>query len=74
MEPLFTADVIIEGQNKLFNVTFHDEQYYFSPEDGDGQPFSIKRENDEWKITGTLAPVAQQQAVSALEHYLLSQH
>jgi hypothetical protein len=74
MEPLFTADIIIEGQNRLFNITFHDEQYHFSPDAGTGKAFSIKRENDEWKVTGTLAPIAQQQAVSALEHYLLSQH
>lgn len=74
MEPLFTADIIIEGANRLFNVSFHDEQYHFEPEDGNGDAFSLKRESDEWKVAGTLAPIAQQQAISALEHYLLSQH
>jgi hypothetical protein len=74
MEPLFTADIIVEGQNKLYNVTFHDEQYHFDPEDGTGPAVQVWREDDEWKVTGPLAEIAQQQAVSALEHYLLSQH
>ncbi len=74
MEPLFSTDIIIEGQNKLFNVRFHDEEYHFEPEDGVGETFSLKRESDEWKTAGAPAPIAQQQAISALDHYLLSQH
>lgn len=74
MEPLFTADIIVNGNYKLYNVFFHDEQYHFEPEDGTGQPFHIRREDDEWKVNASLAEIAQQQAVSALEHYLLSQH
>jgi hypothetical protein len=74
MEPLFTADIIVNGNYKLYHVFFHDEEYHFEPEDGTGEAFHIKRENDEWKVAGSLAEIAQQQAVSALEHYLLSQH
>lgn len=74
MEPLFTADIIINGEHKRFNVTFHDEEYRFEPEDGSGQAFHIKRENDTWNVDDVIAPIAQQQAISALEHYLLSQH
>jgi hypothetical protein len=74
MEPLFTADIIVNGDFKLYNVFFRNEEYHFEPEDGTGDAFHIKREDDEWKVAGSLAEIAQQQAVSALEHYLLSQH
>ena len=74
MEPLFTADIIVNGEYQLFLVSFHDEQYFFEPEDKAGQGFSIRREHDEWKVTGPLAEIASQQAISALDHYLLSQH
>ncbi len=74
MEPLFSADIIVNGENKLYTIFFRHEQYHFEPEDGQGEALNIKRENDEWKVEGALAPIAQQQAVSALEHYLLSQH
>lgn len=73
MAPLFTADIIVNGRNEAFDVFFHDEQYQFKPEAG-SQAFNIKRENDTWKVYGALAPIAQEQAISALEHYLLSQH
>jgi len=74
MEPLFTTDIIIEGENKLFNVYFSEEQYHFKPEDNPGEAFSARREADEWKLTGDIAPIARQQAVDALDRYLLSQH
>jgi len=74
MEPLFTTDIIIEGQNKLFNVFFSEEAYHFEPEDNEGQSFTARREADEWKLTGAVAPIARQQAVDALDRYLLSQH
>ena len=74
MEPLFSADIIVNGDYKLFNIFFHDEQYHFEPEDGLGPAFHVKREDDVWKAVGFLAPIAQEQAISALEHYLLSQH
>lgn len=74
MEPLFTADIIVNGQYKLYHVFFRGEQYHFEPEDNTGDAFTIKRENDEWQVAGSLADIAQQQAVSALDHYLLSQH
>jgi len=74
MEPLFSADIIVDGEYKLYNVFFQNEHYHFEPEDGEGAAFHVKREDDEWKTIGSLAPIAQDQAISALEHYLLSQH
>ena len=74
MEPLFSADIIVNGEYKLYNVFFRDDAYHFQSEDGSSPAFHVKREDDEWKTKGSLAPIAQQQAISALEHYLLSQH
>ena len=72
MEPLFTADIIVNGQNEYFDVRFHDEAYHFESEAG--RNFSIRRTDDTWVVNGALAEIAQQQAISALDHYLLSQH
>ena len=74
MEPLFTADLIVDGANKLYNVSFRDESYFFEPEDGAGRSFHIKRAGDEWQVASALASPAQQQAIAALDRYLLAQH
>jgi hypothetical protein len=74
MEPLFTAEIIINGQNQHFDVSFHDEQYHFKPSEPTLQAFAFSRIEDEWKITGVLPEIAQQQAIAALDRYLLSQH
>lgn len=73
MENLFTTDVIIDGQSKGYDVTFENDVYVFTPED-DGPRFEVRRSEDTWKVAGGIADIAQQQAVSALERYLLSQH
>jgi len=74
MEPLFTAEIIINGQNQHFDVSFHDEQYHFQPSAPEGNAFAISRSEDVWKVNGEVTDIAQQQAVAALERYLLSQH
>jgi hypothetical protein len=74
MEPLFTAEIIINGQNQHFDVSFHDEQYHFQPSEPTLQAFAISRTEDEWKVNGALPEIAQQQAIAALDRYLLSQH
>ena len=74
MEPLFTADIIVDGENEAFDVFFHNDSYHFKPENGRAEFFSISRINDAWKVQGTLAEIAQQQAIAALDRYLLSQH
>jgi hypothetical protein len=74
MEALFTSDIIINGQNKSFEVFFENEQYVFKTS-GEAQPtFSLCREHDEWKISGLTDTIALQQATHALDQYLLSQH
>jgi hypothetical protein len=75
MDTLFTANIIINGQNKSFDVSFAHDEYIFKPTDTDGmETFSFSRQDDEWKTHGNLNEIEKQQAISALEHYLLSQH
>jgi hypothetical protein len=75
MEPLFTTHIIINGESRNFDVHFEKDQYIFRSEDsGQNTGFSVVRKDDTWKINGELPEIASQQAVSALEHYLLSQH
>lgn len=74
MEALFTTSIIINGQTQAYTVAFKEEAYHFTPDGGAGTPFQLRRADDEWKLEGNLAPIAKEQAVSALEHYLLSQH
>jgi hypothetical protein len=75
MEPLFTTHIIINGESRNFNVHFEKEAYIFrSDDEGQDSGFSVIRADDTWQVNGQLPEIARQQAVSALEHYLLSQH
>ncbi|MEO6068973.1 MAG: hypothetical protein ABIN57_00610 [Chitinophagaceae bacterium] len=74
MEALFTADIIQKGNYKSYNVRFENGEYVFHSSENEAVVFSLLRENDEWKITGLLDAIATEQAIHALEQYLLSQH
>ena len=75
MDILFTTSVIIDGQSNDYRVTFADDAYVFTPDADTGAPtFRIRRDEDLWKLDGNLSDISRQQAVSALESYLLSQH
>ena len=74
MEALFTTSIIINGQPQAYSVTFKDDAYQFSPDGGNAASFELQRAADEWLLKGELASIAKDQAVSALEQYLLSQH
>lgn len=73
MDTLFTANVIINGESKGFDVHFENDEYIFNPED-EGEAFSLARLDDGWKVNGNLPEIAQGQAIHALETYLLAQH
>ena len=76
MSTLFTATVIINGQPIAYDVTFENDHYTFRPDDGQPvtEPFTVYRQDDEWKVKSSLNDIAQQQAVEQLEDYLLQQH
>lgn len=73
MDNLFTADLIVNGAHKSFTVSFANDAYKFTASNG-AENFSIIRKQDEWHVSGNLPPVSQQQAIHALDQYLLSQH
>ena len=76
MESLFTTNINVEDKNASYHVYFDHEKYIFQPEPKEeGLPvFSFKRENDEWHDQDQINPDLKDQAVEALESYLLKQH
>lgn len=76
MENLFSTNISVNEKNGVYNVVFEDDKYVFLPEANDKElpSFSFKRENDEWHDQELVAPELKNQAVNALENYLLSQH
>ncbi len=76
MEDLFTTHINIENEDVNFRVMFDQEKYVFLSE-GNSKTFSsfaIKREHDEWHDEQALEPQVKEQAIAALEKYLLRQH
>lgn len=76
MESLFITNINIDNKRASYHVYFDHEKYTFVPEPkGEGLPtFSFKRENDEWHDQESIAPGLKEQAIDALESYLLKQH
>lgn len=73
MNKLFTTEIVIDGENVAYDVVFENEAYHFRPVE-EGPAFKVKREEDVFRTEGPLNEIAQSQAVSALQNYLLSQH
>jgi hypothetical protein len=76
MENLFSTNLSIDNKNVSYHVFFDKEKYTFEPEvkEEPFPAFSFKREHDEWHEQGAVSPQLKQQAISALEKYLLAQH
>ena len=74
MENLFTTQLRQGGGTMAYQVVFDNEQYQFIPDGMQGSAFALKREHDEWHPVEPLPHEVQQQAVAALEQYLLQQH
>ena len=71
MEELFKALIV----NAQYKVEFGTEEYLFQPVNGnENVSFSLRREHDEWHGAEDLSPEIRQEAVDALEKYLLKQH
>ncbi len=74
MESLFNTDILIDGQPVAYAVSFHDEQYEFTPHNSKGIFFSLRREEDEWHTNDAITETVKDNAIDALDKYLLSQH
>ncbi len=75
MQNLFTTTINIHSKNLAYRVVFDHEQYKFIPEtpDASAPSFSFKRENDTWHDQDNMAADVKQQAIGALENYLMAQ-
>jgi hypothetical protein len=71
---LFKTELIVDGNPSAYEIQFENNKYNFKPIDSNNPPLSLIRENDEWQVQGNINEITVRQAISALEHYLLSQH
>lgn len=74
MEQLFTTQLNQGGSTMAYRVAFAEEQYHFIPDGMQGSAFALRREHDEWHPVEPLPEEVLQQAIAALEQYLLQQH
>ena len=76
MEDLFSTNIAVNNENVNYRVIFDNEKYVFLSEANNKAfpSFSFRREHDEWLDEELLPTDVKQQAVDALEKYLLKQH
>jgi hypothetical protein len=76
MEDLFSTNIAVNNENVSYRVIFDNEKYVFLSEANNKAfpSFSFRREHDEWLDQELLPTDVKQQAVDALEKYLLKQH
>lgn len=76
MEGLFSTNIAVNNQNINYRVVFDNEKYVFLSEAGSREfsSFSFRREHDQWLDQEVVPEEIKQQAVDALERYLLKQH
>ena len=76
MEDLFSTNIAVDNENVNYRVFFDNDKYVFlSKADNKSFPsFSFKREHDEWLDEELIPAEVKDQAVDALEKYLLKQH
>jgi hypothetical protein len=76
VEDLFSTNIAVNNENVNYHVIFDNEKYVFLSEANNKafSSFSFRREHDEWLDQELLPTDVKQQAVDALEKYLLKQH
>ncbi len=75
MTDLFNTTININNHPVSYSVFFANEEYHFhSSQQDTAKSFIIKREHDEWHIKENIDEVLKNNAIEALEKYLLSQH
>lgn len=75
MTELFNTTIIANNQPLPYSVFFANEEYHFqSADESTAKSFIIKREHDEWHAKKNIDEGLKNNAIAALEKYLLSQH
>jgi hypothetical protein len=76
MEALFSTSLAINNRHVHYRVIFDHDKYVFLSDEKQPEPtsFSFRREHDEWLDEKKLPPEVKQQAIDALDKYLMKQH
>ena len=74
MEDLFYTNITVQDKEARYHIIFDREKYSFIPVDSGNRTFSFVREEDEWHAQDELEPNVRDQAIDALEEYLMRQH
>ena len=75
MEDLFSTSIAVNNRNVDYKVIFDNEKYVFVSQAGEGDlpSFSFRRQHDQWVDQQPLPASIKDQAIDALENYLLRQ-
>jgi hypothetical protein len=74
MEDLFWTTLNVDGKESEYHIIFENEEYCFIPKDSPKAKYKFKREHDEWHSADKASEDVIDNAVEALEKYLLRQH
>ena len=74
MEDLFWTTLTVNGVKEDYHIIFENEMYCFLPKDESFDKICYRREHDEWHATDEKSERLKNEAVDALEQYLLRQH
>jgi hypothetical protein len=74
MDILFNATIDVPGQASLYQVYFDEEAYIFQSIENNSVLLQLYRDRDEWHTKDTVNKQTKDQAIQALDNYLLSQH
>lgn len=74
MEDLFWTTLNLDGKEESYHIIFENEQYCFIPKDTSLAKYCFRREHDEWHAIDAASEDIKDDAVEALEKYLMKQH
>lgn len=74
MEDLFWTKLKVDGKEEEYHIIFENDEYRFIPKNPSRKTYAFKREHDEWHAADKVSEEIIDNAVDALEKYLLRQH
>jgi hypothetical protein len=74
MEDLFWTTLSLNGKQTEYHIIFDKEEYCFIPKGDTAPKFRFRREHDEWHGADEVSEGVKDDAIDALEQYLLRQH
>ena len=74
MEDLFWATLNANGVPGDYHIVFDNDEYRFFQQGSLEPAFVFRREHDEWHSADAASEAVKDEAVDALEKYLMRQH